>query len=107
MTKCLKLLVYIFGPLLKTIQLKIRESKDAISRRTIDVASFTLSVGVRGNAYLLEIEGLFTRRSRPGRTVGKPVGGIFQMESCEWSSGIRLHNFDTRPDTEFNSRILS
>jgi hypothetical protein len=48
--------------------------------RTTSAASvlgFKLSVGVPGNAYLLEIEGLFTHGSRPGRTVGESVCGIF------------------------------
>jgi hypothetical protein len=38
---------------------------------------FKLSVGLTGQVYLLEIEGLFTPGSRPGRTVGGSVGGIF------------------------------
>jgi hypothetical protein len=63
-----------------------------------------LSVGVPGNAYLLEIEGLFTHGSRPGRTVGESVGGIFQIDMFDWSNGIRYHIFDTRPDTEFNDK---
>ena len=69
---------------------------------------FKLSVGVPfpGNAYLLEIEGLFTHGSRPGWTVGESVGGIFQMDISDWSNGIRYHIFDTRPDTEFKSRVL-
>jgi len=41
------------------------------------IAHIKLSVGVAGNAYLLEIDGLFTHGSRPGRTVGDSVGGIF------------------------------
>jgi len=51
--------------------------------------------------YLLEIEGLFTQGRRPGRTVGESVGGIFEMDSSDWSNGIRYHIFQTRPDTEF------
>jgi hypothetical protein len=66
---------------------------------------FKLSVGVPWNAYLLETESLFTPGSRPGRTVGEPVGGIFYMDCSDWSSGIRYHIFDTRPDTEFNRPI--
>ena len=53
-----------------------------------------------GHAYLLEIEGLFTHGSRPGRTFGESVGGILEMDSSDWSNGIRYHIFDTRPDTE-------
>ena len=60
-----------------------------------------LSVGVTGHAYLLEIEGLFTQGSRPGRTFGESVGGILEMDSSDWSNGIRYHVFDTKPDTEF------
>ena len=62
---------------------------------------FKLSVGVTYHAYLLDIEGLFTQGSRPGRTVGESVGGILEMDSSDWSNGIRHHIFDTRPDTEF------
>ena len=51
--------------------------------------------------YLLEIEGLLTEGSRPGRTFGESVGGILEMDSCDWSSGIRYHVFDSRSDTEF------
>jgi len=61
-----------------------------------------LSVGVTCHPYLLETEGLFTQGWRPGRTVGESVGGIFEMDSSDWSNGIRYHTFDTRPDTEFN-----
>ena len=56
-----------------------------------------------GHAYLLEIEGLFTQGSRPGRTVGEWVGGMFAMVSSNWSNGIRYHTFDTRSDTEFQA----
>jgi hypothetical protein len=51
--------------------------------------------------YLLEIEGPFTQGWRPGRTVGESVGGILEMDSSDWSNGIRYHTIDTRPDTEF------
>jgi hypothetical protein len=61
-----------------------------------------LSVGRTCPFYLLEIEGLLTPGSRPGRTFGESVGGILEMDSSDWSSGIRHHTFDTRPDTEFN-----
>ena len=60
-----------------------------------------LSVGITSNADLLIIEGLFTQGSRPGRTVGGSVGEVFEMDSSDWSNGIRYHIFDTRPDTEF------
>jgi hypothetical protein len=62
---------------------------------------FTLSVGVTSDAVLLEIEGLFTQGSRPGRTVGVSVAGILKMDNSDWSNGIRYHIFVTRPDTEF------
>jgi len=65
------------------------------------VTGLKLSVGVTSNADLLEIEGLFTQGSRPGRTVGDSVDGIFETDSSDWSNGIRHHIFDTRPDTEF------
>ena len=28
---------------------------------------------------------------------------IFQVDSSDWSNGIRYHIFDARPDTEFKS----
>jgi len=61
-----------------------------------------LSVGVTRYADLLGIEGLFTQGSRPGRTFGESVGGIFEMDSSDRSSRIRYQAFDTRSDTEFN-----
>ena len=54
-----------------------------------------------GNADLLEIEGLFTQGSRPGRTVGESVGGVFEMDNSDWSNGLRYQIFDNRSDTEF------
>jgi hypothetical protein len=43
------------------------------------MASFKLSVGVTatatGHPYVLEIDGLFTQGSRPGRTFGESVIG--------------------------------
>jgi hypothetical protein len=62
-----------------------------------------LSVVVTSHAYLLEIQGLFTQGSRPGRTLGESVGGISEMESSDWSNGIRYHTFDARSNTEFNT----
>ena len=60
-----------------------------------------LSVVRTSADYLLEFGGLFTQGSRPGRTVGESVGGILEMDSSDWSNGIRHHVFDTRSDTEF------
>ena len=57
------------------------------------------------HADLLDIEGLFTQRSRPGRTVGESVGGILEMDSSDWSNGIRYHLVDIRPDTEFKPSL--
>jgi len=42
-----------------------------------------------GNAYLLDIEGLFTHESRPGRTVGESVGEI-----SKWTVLIGRTGFD-------------
>ena len=42
-----------------------------------------------------------TQGSRPGRTFGESIGGILEMDSSDWSSGIRHHVFVTRSDTEF------
>jgi hypothetical protein len=47
--------------------------------------------------------GLFTQGWRPGQTFGESVGGIFAMDSSDWSNGIRYHTFDTKSDTEFNT----
>ena len=44
------------------------------------------SVGVTSYACLLEIEGLFTQGSRPGRNFGQLVGGIFELDSFDWSN---------------------
>jgi hypothetical protein len=59
-----------------------------------------LSVGVACHAYLLEIEGLFTRGSQPGRTVGELVGGILAMGRSDWSSVIR--HIPSIPDPTLN-----
>jgi hypothetical protein len=50
---------------------------------------------------LLELEGLLTLGSPRGRTVGEPVGGIFQMDNLYWLDRIRYHILNTRPGTEF------
>jgi len=47
-----------------------------------------------------KIEGLFTQESRPGRSAGYLVGGMFALDGFDWSNGIRYHIFDTKPDTE-------
>jgi hypothetical protein len=60
-----------------------------------------LSVGVTGHAEILEIEGLLTQGSRPGRTFGESVGEVIEMGSSDWSNGIRNHIFDTSSNTEF------
>jgi hypothetical protein len=62
---------------------------------------FKLSVGETGHAHLLEIEGIFTQGSRTGQTFGESVGGIFEMDSSDWSNGIRYRILNTRPGTEF------
>ena len=38
---------------------------------------------------------------------GESVGVIFEMDSSDWSNGIRYHIFDTRPDTEFKVAVNS
>ena len=53
------------------------------------------------HAYLLDIEGLFTQESQPGRSFGDSVDGIFALDSFDWSNGLRYHNFDTRSDAAF------
>jgi hypothetical protein len=63
---------------------------------------FKRSVGVTGHFYLLEIDGLFTHGSRPGRTSAESVGGTFEMDYSDWSNVIRHNTFDTRSDTESN-----
>ena len=66
--------------------------------------SFKLSVGMTNHPEYLEIDGLFTQGSRPGRNFDESIGGILEMDSYDWSNGFCYHIFDTRPDTEFNSR---
>jgi hypothetical protein len=68
---------------------------------------FKLSVGLTCQAYLLEIDGLLTQGSRPGRTVGGSVGGFSGMDCSDWSNGIQYQIFDTRPDTEFKCGCLN
>ena len=64
-----------------------------------------ISVGVTSHPDLLEIDGLFTQGWQTGRTSGESVGGMFEMDSSNWSKGIRYHIFDTRSDTEFKCGI--
>ena len=66
-------------------------------------SALKLSVSVTGHAYLLEIEGLFTQGSQAGRTSGESVGGIFEMESTDWSNGIRYHLLAPSPSTIRNT----
>jgi len=65
-------------------------------------AQLKLSVGDTIVPDPLETEGLLTQGLRGGRTVGEPVGGILELDSSDWSNGIRYHIFDTRPDSGFN-----
>jgi len=74
-------------------------------RSMIQRPSFELSVGGTSPSDLLETEGLFTTGLRPGRIVNESVGGILEMDSADWSNGIRYHVVDTRSDTEFNVAI--
>ena len=67
----------------------------------VRVFALKLSVGVTSHPHLLEIEGLLTQGSRPGPTSGESVGGMFEMDSSDWSSGIQYHTFVTRSDIEF------
>jgi hypothetical protein len=69
------------------------------------VAQVVLSVGGTCPSDLLKIEGLLTQGARRGRTVGEPVGEIFEMYNPDRSNGIRYHILGTRPDTEFNPRL--
>jgi hypothetical protein len=54
-------------------------------------AQLKFSVGLTG----LEIEGLLTQGSRPGRTGGGSVGGMYDMYCSDWSNGIQYQVFDT------------
>ena len=72
-------------------------------RELMTPGSIKLSVGVTRCADLLGIVALFTQESRPGRTFSESVGVIFEMDSSDWSNGIRYQAFDTRSDDEFNS----
>ena len=62
---------------------------------------FKLSVGVTGDAELLEIDGLSTQGSRPGQAFGESVGWFTEMHNSDWSDGIRYQIFRTKPATEF------
>jgi hypothetical protein len=61
-----------------------------------------LGVGGTCPSDLLEIEYLSTQGLRLGRTVSESVGGMFEIDSADWSNGIRYHVFDTRSDTDFS-----
>jgi len=61
-----------------------------------------LKLRVTGLPYLLEVEGLDTQGSQPGRALGESVPVILEMDSYHWSKGIRYHIFDTRFGTEFH-----
>jgi hypothetical protein len=70
--------------------------------------SFKLSVGVTCDAHLLEIEGVLTQGSRPGRTSGGLVDEVSEMDRSDWSCGIRhQQNLDTRSDTDFKWRPMT
>jgi len=70
-----------------------------------DVLDSTLGVTVTCYPCLLETEGRFTQGWRHCRTFGESVGGISEMDSSDWSSGIRYRTFVTRPDTEFKCGV--
>jgi hypothetical protein len=52
---------------------------DASARAVGPPHRYQFSVGVTGHAYLLEIEGLYTRGSRAGSAFDESVGGILEM----------------------------
>jgi hypothetical protein len=58
-----------------------------------------LSVGLTGQVYLHEIEGLFSE----GSVSGDLVSGNFALNGSAWSTALRYHNFHTRPDIDFNN----
>jgi len=35
------------------------------------------------------------------------VGGIFALDGSDWPNGLRYHNFDTKPDTEFKQHPMT
>jgi hypothetical protein len=74
----------------------------AITAMVGSTFQLNLSVGGTYPSDILEIEGHFTQGSSSGQTVGELVGGVVEMDSSEWSNGIRYHTFGTRPNTEFN-----
>jgi hypothetical protein len=51
---------------------------------------FKLSVSVTGHAYVLGI-GLLNPGAQPGQTSGESVDGMSDMDSSDWSKGIRYH----------------
>jgi hypothetical protein len=53
------------------------------------VMTVKLSVGPTCHPNPPEIKGLFTQGWRPGRTVSEWAGGNFEMDSSDWSTGIR------------------
>jgi len=69
------------------------------------LATLKLSLRLTNQVNHLELEGLFTQRSRPSRTSGESVGGILETDNYDVSEGLRYHVFDTRPDTEFDPTL--
>ena len=50
----------------------------------------------------LKMQDLLTQESRPGQISAGRRGRISDLDSSDWSNGLRYHNFNTSPDTEFN-----
>jgi len=68
----------------------------------LTAVSLKLSVGVPGNAYFLEIEGLFSQRWRPGRTSSESVGGISKLTVL-----IGRTDPDTIPSIPYSTQSLN
>jgi hypothetical protein len=62
------------------------------SRYPSNVTQVKLSVGGTSPKNHLELKGLFTQESRPGRISGESVGGIFPLDCSVRSNELR---FDT------------
>ena len=58
-----------------------QETLDFEEFRNTNLPDTQLTLGLTHHAYLLKIEGLFTRGSRPGRTLGESVGAILDTDS--------------------------
>jgi len=77
-------------------KLGVRLTSRVTARARTEVCQFKLSVVRTSSVDILENRGSINSEIAAGRR-----GRIFDLDCSDWSKGLRYHNFDTRPDTEF------